>query len=426
MAKLIAIDGSNYVKLAETPATALQENASLLVIKEGIRRNKPFTYNEIVKGQGSVGKAIQKKIFDVYPAKHHLDYEWLETFYKQQETFLTARVAGKRIGTDVKYQEYDRDNPNGFMDFITDLVRINYGISQKDTWNPADIWIVEDRNKVREDLINAAKSPNINLLNDTMRAMFKQRKVIGISLKKITKGKPARWEVVNVEKTLFKGKDNFNFEVKKIRFGGDLKQNLPEFTLGATVIYISENNIPWVEFTINYSGSSRKYTNLKFEPTAVNARGARLGKSPNNMVAELMKEYKFVSTSIKELMNNSEFPKTLNEFLDDKLYYKSEFDKVKGTFGPRIDMGAPNSEAFINNVQYLYDFADKKYKEGTDSYIKVASRAHTKLMQLHFLSMLATKRRAGGGQKNVDQIMTAMTYLAMKKGKGFGPFGKLY
>jgi hypothetical protein len=40
--------------------------------------------------------------------------------------------------------------------------------------------------------------------------------------------------------------------------------------------------------------------------------------------------------------------------------------------------------------------------------------------------MLATKRRAGGGQKNVDQIMTAMTYLAMKKGKGFGPFGKLY
>ena len=35
----------------------------------------------------------------------------------------------------MKYKEYDRDNPNGFMDFITDLVRDSKGNTQKHTWN---------------------------------------------------------------------------------------------------------------------------------------------------------------------------------------------------------------------------------------------------------------------------------------------------
>ena len=58
-----AIDGSNFVPLSEAAATAMQEKASLVVIKEGINKNKVFTREEIVEGKGTTGKAIQKKIF---------------------------------------------------------------------------------------------------------------------------------------------------------------------------------------------------------------------------------------------------------------------------------------------------------------------------------------------------------------------------
>ena len=75
-----AIDGSNFVPLSEAAATDMQEKASLVVIKEGINKNKVFTREEIVDGKGTTGKAIQKKIFQQYPDKHHNNLEWMDTF----------------------------------------------------------------------------------------------------------------------------------------------------------------------------------------------------------------------------------------------------------------------------------------------------------------------------------------------------------
>ena len=34
------------------------------------------------------------------------------------------------------------------MEYMTKIAKDMYGISQKDSWNPADIWLVSDYNKV--------------------------------------------------------------------------------------------------------------------------------------------------------------------------------------------------------------------------------------------------------------------------------------
>ena len=47
--------------------------------------------------------------------------------------------------------------------------------------------------------------------------------------------------------------------------------------------------------------------------------------------------------------------------------------------------------------------------------------ATSKLMQMEFLAMLSGMKVA-----NRNEFMTDMVFLAAKKGKRFGPFGKLY
>ena len=418
-----AIDGSNFVPLSEAAATAMQEKASLVVIKEGINKNKVFTREEIVDGKGTTGKAIQKKIFQQYPAKHHNNLEWMDTFWKQQDTFLNAKIAGKKIGTSTHYEEYDRDNPNGFMDFISDLVRDQFGIAQKDTWNPADIWVVENKRKVREDLIAAANSVDINRLNATLRAMLKDKSVIGVSLKKITKGKPARWEVVNLTSTPFTEKNDYNFELSHIRFNGYLRPDGKNWTAQDTMVFVYENHSPWAD--IQVTQTTRRWANLKFEPTQRGASGARLGKAPVDMVKELMEDFKLIKTDVREVMSNAYFPRHLDDFLEDKQFYKEMFNNVKSTVS-FADMGSNTGNQFVDACVTLYEYAEEVGDDrGPKSEYAIRSGlVMTKLMQLFFLHILAILKRRS--KKQLDEFVTGLVFLSMKKGKRFGPFGKLY
>ena len=60
------------------------------------------------------------------------------------------------------FTEFIRDG--GFMKWITDLVREKYQISQKDNWNPADIWLIKDQNKtirMIQDLVDGGSSQTL-------------------------------------------------------------------------------------------------------------------------------------------------------------------------------------------------------------------------------------------------------------------------
>ena len=60
---------------------------------------------------------------------------WLTSYYSQQKALLQKYSESK-----FKEARFDRDG--GFMEFIVDKTK-KLGISQKDTWDPADICIVD-------------------------------------------------------------------------------------------------------------------------------------------------------------------------------------------------------------------------------------------------------------------------------------------
>ena len=125
----------------------------------------------------------------IYP---NIDVAWLKNFYKQQKTMLVEF-------SNAKFSEFNREG--GFMDYVTELVKNKFGISKKDSWDPADIWCIKDEKKVISDIERVVKNgeiESIQELNILLRSLFKQRIVVGVSLKKIS-GKQAKYEEVNVE-----------------------------------------------------------------------------------------------------------------------------------------------------------------------------------------------------------------------------------
>ena len=94
------------------------------------------------------------------------------------------------------------------MDFISKLITQGEGgnllakeyakFSEKDSWNPADIWLLSstgDANAVLKDLKENGSS--IQKVNAILKLAYKNRQVVGISLKKV--GKTVKYEEVNLE-----------------------------------------------------------------------------------------------------------------------------------------------------------------------------------------------------------------------------------
>ena len=113
---------------------------------------------------------------------------------------------------------FDRDDKNGFMNYITNLVKAKFGIAKKDAWNPADIWLIkstggmvpsEFRQQINE-AMNGDKggaTQTLEELNVIMRAMFNKNQLVGISLKKVS-GSQAKYEKINADEKFFKKLEN--------------------------------------------------------------------------------------------------------------------------------------------------------------------------------------------------------------------------
>jgi len=363
--------GMGGSKKADAKTTAMQERASLIAIKKSIEKNG---FSDKIKFL----KECKSEMLKEYP---DMDGEWEETFYQQGVTVQ------KQVGN-TKFDHYSRDD--GFMDDITKMVK-NYGISKKDTWNPADIWLVNnltENKKKLQNIIDDDATP-ITHFNDIMRDMFINGEVIGISLKKVS-GKKALWELVNVKikGPMFDKEGTYKVDSIISKFS----TNKGVFSSTDTVIKMS-NNVDSINFQIRQN--SRGFSNLKFEGTSKGASKARLGKSPVDMVANLMKSYGLTS-----LNNHNKFPKSAADFIQNK---NTHIDKFK-TITNWTDINVTEFETHM-----------------IDAFNKNPSMANSKLMQLHFLAELAKIPK-----NKLDDFLTSMAYLSMKKGKVFGPFAKLF
>jgi hypothetical protein len=369
--------------------TRMQELGSAWIFRRALNDNVKYrNSDDIVKDKK------YNELVKLYPA---INKQWIDNYFAQQK-----RILEEFSGT--KFTEFTRDG--GFMDFITKLASQKFKIAKKDSWNPADIWCVKNESKVIKDIQKIMNTKegmsSITELNALMRTLYKQRVLVGISLKLIS-GKEAKYEEVNLDEKLFPDVKNYNFNVSLMKCFLGLKEGNKFETQDARVVVDALENGKKQKFDFQIKpNTTSDFANLKFEPTASGASKARLGKTPLDKLAKLLKSYK-----VGFVNSYKNYPMTLKDF-NDKTFItqiKKSFDHIKKK---GVDVGdCKNSSEFVKNMQKVFTL---------EPHI-----ATSKLMQVDFLYQVTSLSK-----EKMDNLFTDMSFLAQKKGREFGPFGKIY
>ena len=404
----------NNIKISDAEFTAMQEKATAWVLKRAFEDNQRFSSPESIikdsktkRGLSDIFSYQNRPLFQFsLPLETKgAETKWLNTFYLQQKKML-QEFAG------AEFTVFNREG--GFMDFITDIIKDKYGVARKDSWNPADIWLIKKKNvfreKIRKELEGPSGTQSIKELNAIMRSMFQKREVVGISLKLIS-GQQAQYEEVNVSESFFKKLENvqgeYNFVVSRIVLKLNL-QNPTTFATQDTNIFLKDTEKEIAKFQLKGNTTSR-LANLKFEGTEIGAAAARLGKAPLNLVEKLS------SMVDKDLYNqetkaNGNYPTNAAEFKERETEFSDMFERVVQS--PLIsEIGIQTKKQFITNMEQVF--------RGKTSHI-----ANVKLMQLYYVDKLLQLDASVR-----DEYLTDLLFIAQKKGNkvfDFGPFGKLY
>ena len=404
----------NNINISDAEFTAMQELATAYICQRAFKDNKKFnSANDIIKD--SVTKKGLEKIF-TYQGKSLFKFslpletktpedKWLNTFYLQQKKLLTEF-------SDAKFKVFNRQG--GFIDFITDLIKDKFGISRKDSWDPADIWLIKQpevyREKIKKELDGPRGTQTIKELNAIMRSMFQKREVVGISLKLIS-GKTAKYEEVNVSEAFFKKLESmqgeYDFSLSRIVCKLNLKDG-NQFATQDTNIFLKDTTKEIAKFQLKGNTTS-KLANLKFEGTEIASAGARLGKAPLNLVAKLsaMVDKDLYNEKTKQ---NGNYPTTASQYQKVKKDYEKMFEiLVKEKLVK--ELGIKTKSEFSANMIKVFN--------SPTPYI-----ANVKLMQVYYIQRLLSLK-----QQVRDEYLTDLLFLSQKKGNkifDFGPFGKLY
>lgn len=159
--------------------TAQQENATRLYCETYMSKGKFPTNTELLK---------------IYPKA---DDDWISTFEAQ------AIAIKKYIG----HGKYEFSRDEGIMPHVEDVALKKCGVRTKDSWNPADIYAVKVSSKrtIMKEItdigdLDMVESAKLDKLNDYMRTKIVSKELIGISLKKLSKGRVQTIELTNASK----------------------------------------------------------------------------------------------------------------------------------------------------------------------------------------------------------------------------------
>jgi len=374
--------------------TEMQEKTSAWIFDRALNDNVKYASPDEIWKDVNFQKNIigTKSKQGIYP---YVDQDWVKTFYKQQKRFLVEF-------SDAKFKEFSVKG--GFMEFVSKLVNKKYGISKKDAWDPADVWCVQNEKQVIKEITDTVDTSNdIEKLNALLRTFFQERKVVGISLKKVgNKESVARYQEVNIKDgVLFTSGKHPTFDIEEIRYDlllrpdGTFKAN--DLRIFFTVKYTKEE----VKYTLTVRTSGRTYNpgNLIFEFQEPGA-AAQIGKAPVNLVIDAGKKHGITIDN-----NWKNFATTASDFNSNIKEYKKQFNSIKKKSKTQIDSDIEFSTSMMKMLN------DK------DNY----GTANSKLMQLDFLYKILSI-----GNDGMEKFITDLFFLAEKRGKGFGPFGKIY
>tara|TARA_B100000242_G_scaffold31622_1_gene18944 strand:+ start:702 stop:2072 length:1371 start_codon:yes stop_codon:yes gene_type:complete len=366
--------GGSSINAAET---AKQENATRFVCEQVIEKGKFPRDSEI------------EKIYAKY------DDEWYETF-KMQSDALKKWLKGK------KGYEYSRDK--GAMPIIEKAAQ-NCGVKQKDSWNPADIYIIKKQNasKILKKIeqIGDRKTENeakLDALNEYMRDLFVKRELVGISLKKLGKS-------VSLEETNVGGLKLSKISMIKNSLRCDLDiDNKGEFNTGEMAFAIDVDGKVINVQVRAFSGGVRESTQMDMTGSGA---AAKLGKvSSRAAIDPFIKKFKLERRMATDLPKVGEFT---NKDID---FYEKEQSKLS-----KITING--SKIYFGKVPWKKSFKKARQLEIDNN--RTASQLSSKLQCFRWLEILKTLE----DKKELINFLNIAYYGAKKQYASAGPFLKI-
>lgn len=417
---------ANGQKVSEATMTAMQELGTLWVFKRAIQDNKEFKRWEDIKNDKDTWEELERIWTLIGKVPTGPGDEWLEVFYKQNEVFL--REVGKSNVSAIN--EFTRGAKHGpsmyhipgskssdtFMDWISDWVK-QYGISQKDNWNPADIWLIKNEDYWRkrieaETKVEGGKSSvsvNVNLqqLNSILREAYNSHSIIGVSLKKIGRGDTARYQAVNTTEEFVSKRSDINYKKTYVYDGSRcyLNRKSDGSVTQDSWIFIKAGDINYKFQVKANSSSDRSGSGLKYEGQQEGATAARLGKATVKLVLDLMEDYKLSFSS-----NKLDYPFSVDQLNSQRSDYVKKLKYIKSkNCSLSKDPGPFTEEQAYDNLLYLMQ---------TEPHV-----ANSKCQQISWLYQVLQLESQG------DQLrlfLADLVFLSKKEGLRYGPFGKIY
>jgi len=388
--------------------TKKQENGSKVYFEAIIEKN--------VKDYASLLQIVKKVYPDVSP-------EWMSTYEKQ------AIALKKYLGSSRKGYIYSRDESSGFMNFIDGTAMTNCGVRVKDSWNPADIYMVKKinekkiRDKIKDITSSSDKMTNLLALNSYMRELVDSKEIVPISLKAIlAKTKEAKAELSNMG-VKHTSEHEFRVKDRSIKCILSMGHKQPhEFDTGefAFDFFVGQNEIHGQSRNFQYS-KARNLIQTDLTPKGRDA-GAKLGKvSASSMDNFLNKIQLPRPSSAAKDPNIDPVGKWTQKNIEYWINYQKSLSKYK-IDGNLIDFGDMTVKE--GNVE----------KKGIEEIIKhaVASENQTRSAAGRFSSKLIGLRWSYTwvmiDQKGkLDDWLKILYYGAKKEfGDTNGPFLKIY
>ena len=378
--------------------TPVQEKGTTIVFQRALNENKSFNSASDILNDKKTRKLLDE-CFKGYEDK--LD-DWVHTYYEQQKAFL-KKFKG------VKWSEFKYGNDDFVKFFENQIKNVARSIDptvvplKKYTeWNPSDIWAAYDMPKLKDEIektITKKEWGSLGELNSFLTRKFREKKLIGISLKLIGPKKQAKLVFRNDTEDNYKIAEVDNYEVgKDIKF--DLDNIWEKSDLGAATVYAHYGN----SFGINFTRAGNQ---IAFS-TQVKRTSAQGGNTPVEMVEKLLNNL----VSNNNYSNHfRDYPLTYDDFLGLSEQKFESYKKMYNLVKPYFKSNAPSFGKFaeINGVLH------KTYKNDERN-------GRLKLMFLSFFSNAFKIKK--DSQK---EFWTDMLYMGMKIGKKgqFAPHAKI-
>ena len=360
------IDESGSPVAAKKPTIPQQEDGFIINLKEG-KLLEPLKINK------AIGFQFSK--------------DWHDSYEKSFAAFTSKIISKKNLG---QYEFY-RDSDNKKLEMLNQITDPKILPSSKDNWNPADVWAVKIDEKERlakeiDKLYNARiKNSNVSIerINKFIETQFKNKSLIGISLKQVT------GNTANVDKITKDAK--YINSVKFLGYGPKFNMDLTKsyFDVNVNMACIKNDTLKYF-FRFRPRGSSSALTQ--------NAEGRLEGSGPadgavdkKNLIAVLFPG----ADDVANVNLNKPVAKTVAEGIDNLVKQNKKYEKfqkwsgkasykfVKVT-GYATKTDAQTIKRALLNLYYVYLL--DSYRDQKELYKKfyLSSKKVNEFSSIHF------------------------------------------